>query len=108
MSIEKDLKDALTRKSPPAGFTEEVMRRITVEDRRSRLSGRTALPVVHRWRAVAAATLLTAVIGGWAAHQVAERREGERAKEEVLLALRITSEKLSDAREHVNEIGSKN
>ena len=107
MSIEKDLKDALKRKSAPAGFAETVMKKIEVEDRRSRLSGQ---PVFHgnRWRAVAAATLLTAVIGGWAAHQVAERREGERAKEEVLLALRITSEKLSDAREHVNEIGSKN
>ena len=103
MSIEQELKAALKRKSPPAGFVAGVMKRIDQE-------GQPQLPVVHRtrWRAVAAATLLTAVIGGWAAHQAAERREGERAKEEVLLALRITSEKLADAREHVNEIGSKN
>ena len=103
MSIEHDLTDALKRKSPPAGFAAGVMKRIEREEQAT-------LPVVHtnRWRAVAAATLLTAVMGGWAAHEAAERREGERAKEEVLLALRITSEKLSEAREHVNEIGSKN
>ena len=102
MNLERELKDALERKSPPPGFAESVMKKIRQE-------GQAPLPVRHanRWRAVAAATLLTAVIGGWAAHQAAERREGERAKEEVLLALRITSEKLSDAREHVNEIGSK-
>jgi hypothetical protein len=102
MNLERELRDALERKSPPAGFAESVMKKIEQE-------GRAQLPVRHanRWRAVAAATLLTAVIGGWAAHQAAERREGERAKEEVLLALRITSEKLSDAREHVNDIGSK-
>lgn len=105
MDLEHDLSRALQRKEAPPGFAEGVMQRIKKEEER----GQAGVPVLHSrsWRAVAAATLLTAVLGGWAAHGAAERREGERAKEEVLLALRITSEKLSDAREHVNDIGTR-
>ena len=90
MSLENELKEALRRKQPPAGFTDRVMERL-VEDRRPRLS----------YRAIAATLLLTAVLGGWSALTIAERREGERAREELLLALRITSEKLQTAQNHV-------
>ena len=101
MDLERELSRALERKAAPPGFADGVMKKIK-EDRQARL------PVLHwrGWRAVAAATLFTAFLGGWAAHEAEKRREGERAKEEVLLALRITSEKLADARDHVNDIGT--
>lgn len=102
MDIERDLKDALRRRGAPPGFASRVMARIE--------SGEAEAPAVYPqrkpWRAIAAAILLTAVLGGWAAHQESERRAGERARDEVLLALRITSEKLHEAREQVNDIGT--
>ena len=92
MNLEKELKNALQRKRPPAGFAGRVMQRINgVEERRPRLS----------YRAIAATLLLTAVLGAWSARTLAERREGERAREELLQALRITSEKLQTAQNHV-------
>lgn len=92
MDIERELQNALRRKTPAAKFSDRVIARLKVEDRRPRLS---------QWRAIAAAALLTAILGGWSAHEIAERRQGERARDEVLLALRITSEKLQEAQSHV-------
>ena len=57
-------------------------------------------------RAIAAGLLITAVAGGWAAQKAIERREGERAREEVLVALHIASSKVRSAQQHIHEIGS--
>lgn len=99
MNLELELKRALERKSPPPDFAERVLRKATQ-------------PAVsasrHPWRAIAAAVLMTAVLGGWAAREASQQREGERAREEVLTALRITTEKLRNAQEHVHQIGSEN
>ena len=46
------------------------------------------------------------VAGGWAAHEEMQRREGERARDEVLLALRIAGSKVRTAQEQVHEIGT--
>lgn len=99
MSIEHDLKRALRPESPAPGFADRVLQRIEREERRKR-------PVW--WRAAAASVMLTAVIGGWAAHEYAERREGERAKEQVLVALRIAGSKVRYAQQEVRSIGSAN
>jgi hypothetical protein len=96
MHIESDLKRALRRESPPAGFAERVMAR--VGERRPRRSS---------MRTIAAAVLLTAIAGGWAAHQEIRRREGERARDEVMLALRIAGAKVRTAEQHVREIGNR-
>lgn len=97
MKLELELKHALERKSPPPGFAERVLRKATH-------------PAVaasrHPGRAIAAAVLMAAVLGGWAAREASRQREGERMREEVLTALRITTEKLRTAQEHVHQIGS--
>lgn len=93
MDIERELKSALRRKSPSPGFSDRVIAQLEVEEIRPRRSG--------GWRAIAAAGLFTVILGGWTAHEIAERRQGERARDEVLLALRITSEKLQEAHRHV-------
>jgi len=99
MNIDDTLRQALARKSPPPGFTERVMAAIDAESRRPARSR------AHAWRQWAvAAGLLIAIGGGATARYIEQRREGERAKEQVLLALRITSAKLQDAREHVRAI----
>ena len=99
MDIESDLKRALRRESPAPGFSQRVMAN----------AGRAAEPVRVRptWRAIAAGVVLTAIVGGWAAHQEIRRREGERARDEVMLALRIAGSKVRTAQEHVRQIGNR-
>jgi len=93
MNFEEELKLALRRKEPPPGFRDRVLAATRPRPR-------------HVWRQLAAAALLTAILGGTTAHWIEQRREGERAKEQVLLALRITSEKLRDTREHIHELSN--
>ena len=100
MDLEQELKSALRQQRPRPGFSERVA---------------AAAKTDHHWqekrrvysmrRAFAAAALLTIVLGSWTAREVAQRREGERARNEVLLALRLTGEKLRDVREQVHEVG---
>ena len=97
MNLEVDLKRALRRESPPAGFASRVLERIERND---------AAPKRKWWRAVAASLTLTALLGAWGAREVHQRREGERAKEQVLLALRIAGEKVRYAKTEVSDIGS--
>lgn len=96
MDIESDLRRALKRESPPAGFAGRVMRRIDAAPRRT-----------PRWKALAAGLLLTAIVGGWGARQEIRRREGERARDEVMLALRIAGAKVRTAQQQVREIGNR-
>lgn len=100
MNLEDDLKRALHRESPAPGFAGRVLQRIEREE----------APAHRRrpiwWRAVAASVTLTALIGGWAAHSIHEHREGERAKEQLILAMRIAGEKVHYAQQEVREIGS--
>ena len=90
MNFEDELKLALRRKEPPPGFRQRVL----AATRRPR----------HPFRNLAAAALLTLLVGGTTAHFIEERREGERAKEQVLQALRITSHELRDTRQHIHEL----
>jgi len=99
--MDNELKSALRRKEPPPGFKDRVMASIAVEDRRPRLSPRPADRrgrLSSTWRAVAAAALLVIGLGGGEAVRIA------RAKQQMLTALHITSAKLRDARNHVNDI----
>jgi hypothetical protein len=97
MNLEHDLKRALRRESPPAGFASRVMQRIEADQPRKR-------PVW--WRAAAASVTLGLLLGGYATHKAVEYRRGEHAKQQVLEAMRITSEKMRYARQEVRSIGS--
>ncbi|HEY2321419.1 MAG TPA: hypothetical protein VGJ82_01025 [Thermoanaerobaculia bacterium] len=101
-TLEDDLKRALATQSAPDGFAERVMQRI---DDAGRIAGATQKRR-NPWRAIAAGLLLTAIAGGWGAQKAIERRDGERAREEVLIALHIASSKVRTAQQHVYEIGS--
>jgi ferric-dicitrate binding protein FerR (iron transport regulator) len=76
--LENRLRRALEREDAPEGFAERVIARTRAKS------------AMRRWMAVAAAVLLLAGIGyGYRWH------EGQTAKRQVLLALRITSAKLN-------------
>jgi hypothetical protein len=95
-----DLRQALTHEQPPAGFADRVMakaRQLDVERRQ---------PV--RWRVMAAAAAVVLVAAGAGVYQWQVRQaEGMRAKEDVMRALRLTSEKLQTARDQVRQIERK-
>ena len=93
--MDNELKAALRRKEPPPGFTERVLAELR--------GGQALLPVPRRspWRAVAAAALLLAILGGGEAVRIV------RAKQQMLTALHITGAKLRGARHHVHEISTR-
>jgi hypothetical protein len=96
--LENDLKSALARREPPAGFAERVMARVP--------QGRKRPARPHAWIAAAAAALI-AILGGSAfEYQRAQklRLDGERAKAELVLALEIASQKLQHTKAKVLKI----
>jgi len=103
MNLEHDLKHALRRESPPDGFAQRVMQRLE-ETEATAADAPRRRPVW--WRAAAASVTLGLVLGGYATHKAVEHRRGEHAKEQVLEAMRITSEKMRYAQQEVRAIGS--
>ncbi len=102
--FDDDLRTALGRQEPPAGFAARVLKRVDAETsppERSR-------PHVIRW--AVAATLVAAMAGSaqYSSAQRAreERARGEAAAAQVLEALRIAGSKLQVVQEKVKEIGS--
>jgi p-aminobenzoyl-glutamate transporter AbgT len=106
MNLDNDLKRALRRESPPAGFAERLMARIDAAPGVNGTNGRLK-PAATWWRAAAASVTLAALLGGFATHRVIERRRGERAREELLRALSIAAEKVQYAQQEVRGIGSR-
>ncbi len=99
--MEEELRRALRRKQASPDFARRV-----IEEVKQRRGPKTEERGHFRhWRAIAASLTLTAILGGWTAHTIAERRAGERAKDEVLLALRIAGSKVHYAQSQVHEIG---
>lgn len=97
--LEDELREALRRREPPAGFAERVLGRA-----RARATGRRRPPLLQ-WRWLAAAAALVVLAAGL--HLMEERRrrqEGERAKEQVMLALRLTGAKLRLAEQRVQQV----
>lgn len=92
MNIDNELQHALRRESPPDGFRDRVMQRIASVPAQKRTSS--------RWRVAAAVMLLTTgTIGGITMHHIERQREGERAREQVMLALHIAGKKVNYVRD---------
>jgi hypothetical protein len=102
--LEDDLKRALHRESPAPGFAGRVLDRI--ERGEARTVRTESHPRPAWWRAVAASAALTALLGGYAAYSIHERREGERARDQLILAMRIAGQKVHYAQQEVRSIGS--
>jgi hypothetical protein len=112
--VDDELKDALRREEPPAGFAERVLSR--VGERRQDAQGGpgpfapgvqagpkgTALPV--HW--AAAAAVVVALAGGWLEYRALQRErvEGEAAKARVVMALHIAGSKLQLVQTKINRL----
>ena len=90
--LEEELKQALARKDPGPEFDARVRRRTV----------RVMPRMVARWMAAAAA--LVVIAGGGALYH---RHQGEQAKEQVMLAMRLTGSKLSRVQAHVQAAGER-
>lgn len=97
--FEKELRDHLQARPAPAGFADRVLRR--VEHPRPRRAWWFLWQPLWRWAAVAALLLIT-VLGGLE-HERQERLAGERARRQVLLALRITGTALNQVQQKVSD-----
>ena len=106
MNLDHELRQALSRKTPPAGFDHRVLQRVRTGESSEHPGPRSS------WRRyllpVAASMML--IIGGayaqrqWDQRQADERRAAaERATVQVALALRIASDKLSEVQTKVQE-----
>lgn len=114
--LEQELKNALRRQEPSTDFTERVMARIQSAGvgRRIETLGWSRAAGLRNWFHVpavrwasAAAMCFVLVIGGLAQYRARERRrrqEGEMARAQVMLALRIASAKLNGALREVKQV----
>lgn len=112
--LEDELKSALQREEPSADFAARVLAQVEALKQgprsfraswRTKLLGFFAAPRL-RWGIVSAAMIISLLIGGWQYRSYRQtQREGELAKEQVMLAFRIASAKLGVARKKVQENG---
>jgi hypothetical protein len=100
--LENELHAALQREEPPAGFTERVLALAARRERTvwARFTDAFSVPLV-RW---ASAVVAVVVIASGVSIRIQEQRraEGEAAKRQVMLALRITSEKWQVAAKEIS------
>jgi hypothetical protein len=118
-SFDDELKRALHREEPGPDFTDRVMSRVAGLQKREKPREKTGRlrrfvesfqPSRLKWTMAGAVAILL-LIAGLGVHnrrenerrRLAEIAEGERAKEQVMLAMRITSEKLNIAKKKVHE-----
>lgn len=107
--LEHALQDALRREDAPENFAAKVLTRVArksaeTEPQHSWISifSRAAL----RWAAFAAVSTCLALGGIHYRHLQRERAQGEAAKQQLMLALRIAGTKLQLAKSKVNEINT--
>ena len=82
--FEQELRNALERKEPAKGFAERVLRQVAPSPPRRRPS--------RGWASLAVAASLFAGMFGVVRYE--EYRKGEQAKDQLMLALRITARTL--------------
>lgn len=102
---EDDLRAALRREDPGERFTERVMAHVTQPQGRAGTGARTGSGLGELWHrlwmrpaltgAIASMLIVGGSVGFLHQRNVQRRREGEAAKQQVLLALRITNAKLN-------------
>ena len=96
--MDDELRRALRRVDPPAGFSDRVLELASTKPPQAKSGGWTA-PL--RW-AVAAALVAAVGSGVWYRAEERRKQEGEEAKRQVLLSLSIAGGKLRSIEMKVN------
>lgn len=105
--LEQELKKALRRADPPAGFAERVLARAAKEEsKRARGRRRFQWFGISGLRLALTCALCLIVAASGLMYHHERHQQGERAKEQLMLALRITSSKLELANQGIRQINS--
>jgi hypothetical protein len=99
--LEDELRNAMRREEPPEGFAERVLARVSAK--KQSLWAAVFASRGLRWALAGAMCLVLAVSGIEYKQAKDERARGEAAKDQLMLALRITADKLQLAQEKVQE-----
>jgi hypothetical protein len=103
--FEQELKQALARLDPPAGFGSRVLARAAQEERRAATRWISGFKRAAAWRLAGAfAGISLAVSAGWVYRQHEHARRGEAAKQQLLLAVRIAGSKLQHAHRQILQV----
>ena len=93
--FERDLRESLRRREPPADFAAKVLARTRDTEVRS----------VFSWRWLAVAALVVLMVGGTLFIQEQQRQvESERTKQQLMVAMRITGSKIKEVQDRLNAI----
>ena len=109
--LEDALRNALRREDAPEGFALKVLAHAEQDNSAAHDAQRTSWRSMFsrpllRWAAVAALTFCLVIGGMYYRTLQRQRAEGEAAKQQLMLALRIAGSKLQLAKEKVNEINT--
>ncbi len=99
--LEDELRNAMRREEPPEGFAGRVLARVH-EKKQSAWTGIFSSRSL-RWALAGAMCLALMVAGVEYKRAQDERARGEAAKQQLMLALRITADKLQLAQEKVQQ-----
>ncbi len=91
--FEKELQQALQRRPAPPSLKRKVM------DRRGRQAEERRRRHWMAWQRIAAGLVVAAMLGGameWQLSRAEERRKGDEARRQVMIALRITGHALNE------------
>jgi uncharacterized protein HemX len=89
--FDRQLREALQRREPPRDLTRSVMARIEP-------------PRQMTWRWVPAVAIAAMLVLSVGVYRWEQYRKGQQAKQQVMLALRVTAQKLAVAERKVNEL----
>ena len=101
--FERELKQVLERRPAPPSLKRRILQQRSMQ-RSQKVQSHTVL-----WQRLAASLVLAGVLGGgyeWRQHE--ERRRGEEAARQVLIALRITNHALNDMNSRLASRGHDN
>jgi len=101
--FERELREQLQARSAPAGFVDGVMARVPERTRRGTWWSIGNVAPVWRW--AVAALLVAGMVAGGVERDRQQRIAGERAREQVLLALQITGSTLRDVQQKISADG---
>ena len=105
--INDELRQALRRMEPPVGFAERVLQRVAEGDASTGEPGggpmrRGRSQTILDW-AAAAVLVLTVTGGAWYRNELRRQAQGEEAKRQVLVSLRMAGSKLQFVQSKVNQ-----
>lgn len=108
MNFDDELKAALKRREPPKGFAERVLARAQSPAVRRRPSRRAWLVWLTPWprQAWVTAGVVAGMLLVTSGVQYQRQRQGELAKQQVMLALEIAGSKINYVQKKTLEIGS--